>query len=291
MQAIKTIPPQKAGHASGADPAPTLRLDLRARHQPAGPKTLESSATHATHATHTSPTKPVPRDILERELDRVQGAVQASEANFGQQLNWLLLAQALFLNAYLVVLVFGGGAGIPGRRWLLAGLALFAVIFAVFTYLALRGSRDTVSALRAARSDLEATLARQGRAPLFAPKNIMGAGLSSFAVGVLPVAFIVGWLVISIYALAAPNGSVPRKSGTAAVTHPVEPASPQVDRHSGGTARNSAARPGSVASTVPQSASQSAPQSAPSSSRSAASPAPAQPNTPTEEKKRTGFKW
>jgi len=207
---------QRSGHgqptcsgASGQEQptvkAPTLRLDLRAGGPSLPPKASESPSQAAPVASSRTPS----RDSLERELDRVQGAVQASEASFGQQLNWLLLAQALFLNAYLVVLVFGSEPAIAGRRWLLAGLAMFAVVFAVFTYLALRGSRDAVSSLRATRQDLEATLARQGRAPLFAPRSLMSAGLSSFAVTVLPATFIVGWLIISIYALAVPGGAQP----------------------------------------------------------------------------------
>ncbi len=274
MQAVKTTPSLKGSTPDSAR-APTLRLDLRSRQQ-GRPQTVEEP-----FATHSSPDKAPSRDALERELDRVQSAVQASEASFGQQLNWLLLAQALFLNAYLVVLVFGSGAAVPGRRWLLAGLAIFAVIFAAFTYLALRGSRDTVSSLRAARRDLEATLARQGRAPLFAPKSIMGAGLSSFAVGVLPVAFIVGWLVISVYALATPNGPMPRNSEAAAVTyHSESAAQAQPDlRSEAGAARNGAAR--SAASPTATGA-----RSARDSTESAT------PSGRTEEpKRRTGFKW
>lgn len=263
MQVIKRVETQ-----SDTRP-PTLRLDVRAR-----PQTLEPSASP-------SPAKdrvrPPSRDILERELDRVQGAVQASEATFGQQLNWLLLAQALFLNAYLVVLVFGSGTALPGRRWLLAGLAIFAVVVAVFTYLALRGSRDAVSTLRATRRELETALAKQGRAPLFAPKGIMTAGLSSFAVSVLPAIFIVGWLVISVYALATP-GKMPTTSiSTEPTATGAPPAAPTATR-STGAARTAPAR------TAPPAPSSAAPPSTNNSSQPAPTPS-------AEPPKRTGFKW
>lgn len=176
------------------------------------------------------------REQLERELDRVQSAIHAGDATFGQQITWLLLGQALFLNAYLLVLVFGAGAALPGKRWLLAGLAIFAATFAVLTYLALRGSRDASRALRAQRRDLEAVLAKLGREPVFAPRNFVTAGLSSFASSLLPASFVAGWVAISIYALAVPSGPRPTEdlSGvvppvdTPAATTPARPAQPRV---------------------------------------------------------------
>lgn len=271
MQAIKQspsdksadTPPQKATvHAMDSRP-PTLRLDLRSR-----PATLDASNV------------PLPREILERELDRVQSAVQSSESNFGQQLNWLLLAQALFLNAYLLVLVFGNGPSVPGRRWLLAGLAISAALFAAFTYLALRGSRDALRTLRATRRELESKLALQGRAPVFAHKNAMNARLSSFATGVLPITFIVGWLAISIYALATPNAtSTPQSAAPAAPAHSAASnnATP-TSNTSRTTARPAAVRNGN--GTAP----------APAANRTPELTAP--PPAETDERpKRTGFKW
>lgn len=269
MRIVK-LPGQRLGHgqrpapgASGQEQptvkAPTLRLDLRA-----GAPSLPPSASPPSSLAAAS--RMPSRDSLERELDRVQGAVQASEASFGQQLNWLLLAQALFLNAYLVVLVFGSAPAIPGRRWLLAGLALFAVVFAAFTYLALRGSRDAVSRLRATRQDLEATLARQGRAPLFAPRSLMSAGLSSFAINVLPATFIVGWLIISIYALAVPGGARP-----IAGERPVS----QTHTASSAAAPKTPNKPATRSPTKPASPSN----------------APAQKTDPPAADKRSGFRW
>lgn len=240
----------------------TLRLDARSR------------APGSDHAPERPPESPS-REALERELDRVQAAVQAGATTFGQQITWLLLAQALFLNAYLMVLVFGAGPAIPGKRWLLAGLAIFATAFAVLTYLALRGSRDALRALRAARREVEAALARLGREPVFAPRNFVTAGLASFASGLLPASFIAGWVAISIYALAAPNGPRPIED-TASGPNENPPAI--------------AARPAAPRPSGPRTAS---PVRTPAAS--AESPAvetAARDSPPADEpKKRTGFKW
>jgi hypothetical protein len=235
----------------------TLRLDARPR-------------TEAPERPATAPA----RESLERELDRVQSAVQAGEATFGQQITWLLLAQALFLNAYLMVLVFGAGAAIPGKRWLLAGLAIFATAFAVFTYLALRGSRDSLRSLRATRRDVEAALAKLGREPVFAPRNFVTAGLSSFASSLLPATFVAGWLAISVYALAAPNGPRPIEEQVAA---PIDTPAPP------------AARPAPPRAFIPRGTTPSMPALPPDAAPIEPAPAGAQPAD--EPKKRTGFKW
>lgn len=236
----------------------TLRLDARTRTE--------------------SPERPAEapaRESLERELDRVQGAVQAGEATFGQQITWLLLAQALFLNAYLMVLVFGAGPAIPGKRWLLAGLAIFATAFAVFTYLALRGSRDALRSLRATRRDVEAALAKVGREPVFAPRNFVTAGLSSFASSLLPASFIAGWVAISIYALAAPNGPRPVEE---TASGPNEAASAPA-----------AARPAPPRPFVPRAPAPGP--FVPGTDAAPAEPAAADAQPGGEPKKRTGFKW
>lgn len=255
----------------------TLRLDLRSR-----PSTLE--------ALNASPS----RDMLERELDRVQSAVQASEATFAQQLSWLLLAQALFLNAYLVVLVFSTSLTLPGRGGLLAGLAIFAAVFAAFSCLSLRGSRDAARTLRMTRSELEAKLAKQGRTPVFAHQRVISARRSALTAHVLPAAFIVGWLMISIYALAGghtakdavpPHSSVLKANPAAAaaaaraaavVPAPIAPAAATPAF----PVRNAASR-----SVVPAAAATAA---EPSSSRAVPSNTAAEAEEP---RRHTGFKW
>jgi hypothetical protein len=172
---------------------------------------------------------PEERIVLERELDRVQNAVQAEQAVFGQQLNWLMLSQALFLNAYLLVLVVGWSTPLQGKRLLLGGLAVFAAIVAVLVYLALRSGRDALHALRAQRRQIETTLHSQhARTPVFQPVNIVTRGLGGFATRLLPASFIAGWVAISLYTLAAPISSKLIEDATAAsapaAAHSVRPA-------------------------------------------------------------------
>ncbi len=151
---------------------------------------------------------PIARADLERELDRVTATVQAEQGAFGQQLNWLMLSQALLLNAYLLVLVLGWDTPLPAKRWLLAGLALFGVAVAVLIKLALRGSRDTLTAMRKQRDSLESDLqTAYGRAPVFGVPNFVTQALASAATRMLPAAFVAGWLVLSLYTVGAPlNG-------------------------------------------------------------------------------------
>lgn len=148
------------------------------------------------------------REELERELDRVQTALLSERATYGHQLNWLMLSQALLLNAFLVVLVLGWSTPLPGKRLLLAGLAVFAMSVAVLIVLALRGTRDAVMSLHQHRRRLEGALQRDfGREPLFASRALVTRALASLANGVLPALMLAGWIAITIYALAAPLGA------------------------------------------------------------------------------------
>jgi hypothetical protein len=148
------------------------------------------------------------REGLERELDRVQGALLGERSGFAQQLNWLMLSQALLLNAFLFVLILGWSTPLPGKRLLLVGLAVFAVTVAVLVVLALRGTREAVMALHHHRKSLEATLQKDfGRTPLFAPPGLVTRGLATFAHGVLPATLVAGWVALALYTLAAPLGA------------------------------------------------------------------------------------
>lgn len=142
---------------------------------------------------------------LERELDRLQASLAAEQTSFGQQLTWLLLSQGLLLNAFVVLLVLGWSAPLPGRRLVLAGLALVALTIAVFITLALRGTGDGLHALAKARRDIESRLEKDhGRAPIYAA--LAGHGLARTAARLLPATFIAGWLALSLYALGLPPG-------------------------------------------------------------------------------------
>lgn len=243
---------------------------------PPEPNTEPPRTTLRIEAGAAQPVAPAPtpeeRSQLERELDRVQHAVQAEQSAFGQQLNWLMLSQALFLNAYLIVLVLGWSTPLQGKRLLLGGLALFAAMVAVLVYLALRGGRDALHALRTQRRELEDTLHRRfGRAPVFQPANIVTRGLGAFAVRLLPVSFIAGWVAVSLYTLAAPISSKAIEEAAAATSPAAAPARP--------TARAAAAnRP--VASSAAE----------PSNSNATIENGAAEPTDPTPPR-RTGFKW
>ncbi|MCU0952375.1 MAG: hypothetical protein MUC68_15275 [Burkholderiaceae bacterium] len=167
------------------------------------------------------------REETERELDRVQNSLLAERATYGQQLNWLMLSQALLLNAFLIVLVFGWSTPLPGKRLLLAGLAAFAAAVAVLIVLALRGTRDAVMSLHQHRKQLEATLQKDfGRAPVFAPRAMVTRGLATAANGLLPATFVAGWIAITLYALAAPLGATAADATAAANASPAARAAP-----------------------------------------------------------------
>ena len=90
------------------------------------------------------------RPALERELDRLNAAVQGSAAALGQHLSWLLVAQSLLLTAYLIVLVGGWTLPLPGKRGLLVGIAIFGLCAVCATYLGLRAARDRIGPLKRA---------------------------------------------------------------------------------------------------------------------------------------------
>jgi len=120
------------------------------------------------------------RRDLERELDRVQTAAPSRPASPGRHLKWLLLSQGLLLNAFVILLVFGWSAPLPGRRLLLGGIALTGVVLVVLIDFTLRGAHE---------SKLAAS----------------GGGLGHLAVRVLPATFVAGWIGLSLYVLALPR--------------------------------------------------------------------------------------
>lgn len=163
------------------------------------------------------------REGLERELDRAQTALLSERSTFAQQLTWLMLSQALLLNAFLFVLILGWSTPLPGKRLLLVGLAVFAVVVAVLIVLALRGSRDAVMSLHQQRKTLEAVLQKDfGRQPLFVPRGLVTRGLASFAQGVLPATIVAGWVGLALYALAAPLSAAVEPTAAAAASAQAE---------------------------------------------------------------------
>lgn len=164
----------------------SLRLDAR------GPATVRAD------------TSAERRELLERELDRAQSSLLAAHAAYGRQTIWLLLAQTMVLNAFVVALASGAAAQMPGGRALLAGIAVFGGASTGLVSLMLRSLREQLASLGRHRKLLEAGLQRDfGRPPLFATDAPLLRGLESFAAGALPALMAAGWVALTIYALTA----------------------------------------------------------------------------------------
>lgn len=166
------------------------------------------------------------RLALERELDRLNVAIQGSAAALGQHLSWMLVAQAFLLVAYMIALVAGWNVPLPGKRWLLLGIAGCAVVAVLATYLGLRAARDRVGPLKQHRQRVEDALERvAARPPAFARQGAITAALAQLSTRGLPVVICGGWTALALYALALPmpnevrtaaSISEPRASGAAA---------------------------------------------------------------------------
>ncbi len=136
------------------------------------------------------------RAILERELDRLQHALQVDQQSAGQHLNWLLLSQALFVNAFLIVLVLGSRVPLPFVKWLLVGLAALGVAAALTLHTALRRAREEIAMLRLQRRAVEMSLQQEfGRVPMFPPSR------SEAPSAWLPAVLVTAWALLVAYAL------------------------------------------------------------------------------------------
>lgn len=172
--------------APGDDGTRSLRLDAR------GPSTVRAD------------TSIERREQLERELDRVQATLLAERANYGRSASWLLLAQMLLLNAFVVALVFGAAAQVPNGRLLLAGIAIFGAVSAGLMLLIMHSLREDLLAFGQQRKLLEATLQRDfGRPPLFATTALTARALAFFSAGLLPALVVAGWTALTVYTLVA----------------------------------------------------------------------------------------
>jgi hypothetical protein len=246
--AQRTADPAPGSAAAASSLRPSVRQIVR-------------SALHADALTSPS----AERAVLERELDRLQPLIAIEQAALGQQLNWTMLSQALLLNVFVVALVFGTPAALPGKRWLLAGIALFATVVAVLSYLAFRGNRQSLRGLMRRRTELEASLRALGRDAVFVAGDTITRGLGAFAGRLLPAIFVAGWIAVSIYALATPSGARAMEDAAAAAG---AGASAAAQRPRAGPARPVAAAP-------------------------SAAPAAAadEPDAGTAPPRRSGFKW
>lgn len=145
------------------------------------------------------------RMALERELDRLNVAVGAHSTASAQHLQWSVLAQAFLLASYLIVLVGGWSLPLPGKRWLLAAIAGFALVSLVLGHLSQRGSRDRIAPLRQSRRLVEQALERIAARPVvFSRDGVIARSVGDWATTLMPIAILAGWVALTLYALALP---------------------------------------------------------------------------------------
>jgi hypothetical protein len=145
------------------------------------------------------------RMALERELDRLNVAVGAHSTASAQHLQWTLLAQAFLLTSYLIVLIGGWSLPLPGKRWLLAAIAGFALVTLVLGHLSQRGSRDRIAPLRQSRRLVEQALERIAARPVvFSRDGLVARSVGDWSTTLLPIAVLAGWVALTLYTLALP---------------------------------------------------------------------------------------
>jgi len=145
------------------------------------------------------------RMALERELDRLNVAVGAHSIASAQHLQWTLLAQAFLLASYLIVLIGGWSLPLPGKRWLLAAIAGFALVSLVLGHLSQRGSRDRIAPLRQSRRLVEQALERIAARPVvFSRDGVIARSVGDWSTTLLPIAVLAGWVALTLYTLALP---------------------------------------------------------------------------------------
>jgi hypothetical protein len=145
------------------------------------------------------------RMALERELDRLNVAVGAHSTASAQHLQWTLLAQAFLLASYLIVLIGGWSLPLPGKRWLLAAIAGFALVSLVLGHLSQRGSRDRIAPLRQSRRLVEQALERIAARPVvFSRDGVIARSVGDWSTTLLPIAVLGGWVALTLYTLALP---------------------------------------------------------------------------------------
>ncbi|HTN49414.1 MAG TPA: hypothetical protein VMK32_08300 [Burkholderiaceae bacterium] len=145
------------------------------------------------------------RATLERELDRLNLAVQGSAAALGQHLSWMMLTQGFAIAAYAILLVGGWTLPLPGKRWLLLGIVAIASLSIVLTYLGLRAARDRVGPLKSHRQRVEDALERvAARPPVFARQGLITSLLAHGSTRGLPLLLCAGWVALALYTLSLP---------------------------------------------------------------------------------------
>ena len=145
------------------------------------------------------------RVALERELDRLNAALNTHAQAAAQQANWTLLAQAFLVTSYFIVLVGGWTLPLPGKRWLLVAIGVYALLSLLFGSLAQRSTRDRIAPLRASRRLTEHALERvAGRPPVFSRERAWSTAVGDVAARLTPWLVFIGWLALMVYTLATP---------------------------------------------------------------------------------------
>ena len=177
---------------------------------------VDGSAEAVREAAETASARGENRLALERELDRLNVAVQGSAAALSQHLSWMLVSQSFLMAAYMVVLVGGWSVPLPGKQWLLIGISAFSVVTVIATYFGLRAARDRVGPLKQHRQRVEDALERVAARPAaFARQGAITAALSQLSTRGLPLLACSGWVSLALYALTLP---IPPAGRTAAIT-------------------------------------------------------------------------
>jgi hypothetical protein len=134
---------------------------------------------------------------LERELDRLHSAAISEQSTANQTTNWLVGSQALFVHAYLMLLVILHTGMLPLNSWLMLGVAVIASGCAVAMGGSLRRTRGVLGMLVLQRRAVEIELASAaGRTPNLPRGTEAGAGLW------LTPAFVAVWIGLFFYTVA-----------------------------------------------------------------------------------------
>ena len=103
------------------------------------------------------------------------------------------------------MLIGGWSLPLPGKRWLLAAIAGFALVSLVLGHLSQRGSRDRIAPLRQSRRLVEQALERIAARPVvFSRDGVIARSVGDWSTTLLPIAVLAGWVALTLYTLALP---------------------------------------------------------------------------------------
>jgi hypothetical protein len=220
----------------------------------------DGSAAAVREAADAAPASADARPTLERELDRLNLALEHQAGAMASHLHALMLSQGFMLVAYLLVLVGGWGVALPGKRLLLVGIAGVAAAFVVLHYVALRASRDRIGPLRDSRRHVEEALRRlASRTSSFSRQHLLAVVFSGLATRLVAILAVCGWTALMLYTMALPMpGALAANASTEARPERAAPTSatagaraPRAVRKVDDTTVNSSAAPTVSSSAAP----------------------------------------